>query len=128
MKVQPFIRECAVQSKVPELAPSDIALPPDSPALSGQLRRSGAQSQTTGADFRIPVIRLARAAAYLQIPEATLRDLRFYSEDRKSADGHVVPGNGFARSFLKLGRAVYVDVPVFVEIWRAQQSQGVNHG
>lgn len=74
------------------------------------------------------ILRLALAAKHLRLAEATLRDLRFYSEDRKSADGSTIPGNGFARAFLKLGRAVYVDIPVFVEIWRSQQTTGASHG
>ena len=75
----------------------------------------------------VDILRLAMAAKRLQIGEATLRHLRYYADDRKAADGHVIPGNGFARAFLKLGRAVYVDVPVFVEIWRSQQPKGSSH-
>jgi hypothetical protein len=73
------------------------------------------------------ILRLALAAKHLRLAEATLRDLRFHSEDRKSADGRTIPGNGFARAFLKLGRSVYVDIPVFVDIWRAQQKKGASH-
>ena len=74
------------------------------------------------------ILRLALAAKHLQLAEATLRDLRFYSEERKSADGRTIAGNGFARAFLKLGRSVYVDIPVFVEIWRSQQQKGAARG
>ena len=76
------------------------------------------------------ILRLAAAATELEIPEATLRDIRFYAEDRHAADGTAIPGNGFASAFLKLGRSVYVDIPVFVEIWRSQQltSQGARRG
>jgi hypothetical protein len=74
------------------------------------------------------ILRLALAAKHLQLAEATLRHLRFYSEERKASDGHTIPGNGFARAFLKLGRSVYVDIPVFVEIWRSQQTTGAPHG
>ena len=74
------------------------------------------------------ILRFALAAKHLQIGEATLRHLRHYADDRKSADGHVIPGNGFAPAFLKLGRAVYVDIHVFVGIWRSQQTKGTNHG
>lgn len=74
------------------------------------------------------ILRLALAAKHLRLAEATLRDLRFYSEERKAADGRTLPGNGFARAFLKLGRSVYVDIPLFVEIWRSQQSKGASHG
>ena len=76
----------------------------------------------------VDILRFALAAKHLQIGEATLRHLRFYADDRKSADGHVIPGNGFAPSFLKLGRAVYVDIPVFLSIWRSQQPRGGNRG
>lgn len=72
------------------------------------------------------ILRLVLAAKHLQIAEATLRDLRFYSADRLAANGTKIPGNGFAKAFLKLGRAVYVDIPVFVEIWRSQ-SEGGRH-
>ena len=76
------------------------------------------------------ILRLGQAAEHLQIREATLRHLRFYADDRRSADNHVIPGNGFAPAFLKLGRAVYVDIPVFLNIWRSQQatSQGAHRG
>ncbi len=74
------------------------------------------------------ILRLSLAAKHLQLSEATLRHLRFYAEERKAADGHTIPGNGFARAFLKLGRSVYVDIPVFVEVWRSQQTTGASHG
>ena len=74
------------------------------------------------------ILRLAIAAKHLQLAEATLRDIHFYAKGRKAADGSPIPGNGFARAFLKLGRAVYVDIPVFVEIWRSQQTTGASHG
>lgn len=70
------------------------------------------------------VVRLAHAADALCIPEATLRDLRFYSSTRFAANGQVVAGNGFARAFLKLGRSVYVDLTAFDEVWRSQQPKG----
>lgn len=90
-------------------------LPPSSSPPSGTSR--------TG-----PLLRLAVAAKQLQISEATLRDIRFYTEKRHRTDGESIPGNGFAPAFLKLGRAVYVDVSVFLEIWRAKQPKGANHG
>ena len=74
----------------------------------------------------LDILRFAPAAKHFQIKEATLRHIRFYANDRKSADGHVIPGNGFAPAFLKLGRAVYVDLAVFMEIWREQQLQGAS--
>ena len=75
---------------------------------------------------QVEILRFAPAAKHLRIKEATLRHIRFYADDRKSADGHVIPGNGFAPAFLKLGRAVYVDLAVFMEIWREQQLQGAS--
>jgi hypothetical protein len=74
------------------------------------------------------ILRLVLAAKHLRLAEATLRDIHFYSKGRKAADGTTIPGNGFARAFLKLGRAVYVDIPVFVEIWRSKQTTGASHG
>lgn len=76
----------------------------------------------------VDILRFALAAKYLQIGEATLRQLRFYADDRKSADGQVIPGNGFAPAFWKLGRAIYVDIPVFLNVWRSQQPHGGNRG
>ena len=73
------------------------------------------------------ILRLALAAKQLQISEATIRDLRFYAKARRCTDGRTIPGNGFAPAFLKLGRAVYVDIAVFLEIWRAKQSKGASH-
>ena len=73
------------------------------------------------------ILRLSVAAKHLQIAEATFRQLRFESEERKAANGRLLPGNGFAKAFMKLGRAVYVDVPVFLEIWRAQQLKEASH-
>ena len=74
------------------------------------------------------ILRLKVAAAELGIAEATLRDLRFYSEGRKPCSGQTLPGNGFAPAFLKLGRAVYIDVAKFVAIWRSQQHGGGERG
>jgi len=42
-----------------------------------------------------------------------------------SARGKGALGNSFARAFITLGRAIYVDVLVLEEIVRAK---GVNHG
>lgn len=81
----------------------------------------GAATRT--ADIR----RFGLAAKTLNVPEATLRDIRFYSEDRRAADGRLIPGNGFAPAFMKLGRALYVDLSIFAEIWRAQQAKGASH-
>jgi hypothetical protein len=64
------------------------------------------------------------ASVTLGVPTATLRDLRVYSADRLNASGRLVPGNGFADAFLKLGRAVYVDVVRFEEILRSQSKGG----
>ena len=69
--------------------------------------------------------RFGLAAKMLNVPEATLRDIRFHTEDRRSSDGRLIPGNGFAPAFLKLGRALYVDLAIFTDIWRAQQSEGL---
>lgn len=77
---------------------------------------------------RNQILRFALAAKHLQLGEPTLRHLRHYAEDRKSASGQVIPGNGFAPAFLTLGRALYVDVIAFVEIWRSQQAHGNDHG
>jgi hypothetical protein len=73
-------------------------------------------------------VRLTQAAEVLGIPEATLRDIRFKSAPRFAASGKLIPGNGFAPAFLTLGRAVYVDLSVFVDIWRSQQTGGASHG
>jgi len=75
----------------------------------------------------LEVLRLALAAKHLGLKEATVRHLRHYSANRRSASGHEIPGNGFAPAFLTLGRAVYVDIPVFLSIWRSQQPLGGNH-
>lgn len=75
----------------------------------------------------VAILRFALAAKHLQIGEATLRHVRYYAGDRQSANGQVIPGNGFAQAFLKLGRAVYVDIPAFLEIWRSQQLKGRVH-
>lgn len=83
---------------------------------------------TNGMPEHPSIVRIALAARQLDIAVATLRDIRFYSLARKSADGTQIPGNGFATAFLTLGRAVYVDIPVFVEIWRSQQQKEVLHG
>ena len=74
------------------------------------------------------VLRLALAAKHLQIPEATLRDVRFHSSPRFGASGRVIQGNGFAGAFLTLGRAVYIDLTVFEQIWRSTQPKGGAHG
>ena len=76
----------------------------------------------------IQILRLTHAAKHLGIGEPTMRQIRHYSEDRFAANGQVVSGNGFAPAFLKLGRAVYVDVAKFTEIWRGQQVYGGVHG
>lgn len=73
-------------------------------------------------------LRIRDAAVELGIPDATIRDIKFKSQTRHAANGHVVKGNGFALAFLKLGRAVYVDIPVFRQIWRDQQTKGASHG
>lgn len=73
------------------------------------------------------ILRLELAAKHLQISVATFRQLRFESAERKAANGQTVPGNGFAKAFLKLGRAVYVDIPAFLDIWRSQQSKEFRH-
>ena len=59
-----------------------------------------------------------------------MRDIRFKASPRYAASGQIIPGNGFAAAFLTLGRAVYVDLLKFEEIWRsAQPSNGeVRHG
>lgn len=67
--------------------------------------------------------RFNEAARQLNIPVATLRDIRFKSTDRISSNGSIVAGNGFATAFVTLGRALYVDIPVFLTIWRMQGTQ-----
>lgn len=74
-----------------------------------------------------PILRLAHAAVHLRIPEATLRDLKFYSERRTTAKGVVIAGNGFATAFLKVGRSVYVDIPEFCAIVRSKNVRGDRH-
>lgn len=74
-----------------------------------------------------PILRLALAAVHLQISEATLRDLKFYSERRTTARGVVIEGNGLATAFLKIGRSVYVDVPEFCAIVRSKNAKGDRH-
>lgn len=75
----------------------------------------------------IPPVRITHAPARTGVPLATLRDLHFYSRARQAANGKTIPGNGYAPAFLKLGRAVYVDVVRFSEIWRAQQNKEFRH-
>ena len=73
-----------------------------------------------------PPVRITLAPTPTGVPLATLREIRFYSQDRLAADGTKIAGNGFAPAFLTLGRAVYVDVVRFAEIWRSQ-SEGGRH-
>jgi hypothetical protein len=75
-----------------------------------------------------PPVRMPEAPLPTGVPLATLRDLRFYSRDRVSAKGQTIPGNGFAPAFLKLGRAVYVDVATFRAIWRSKQQESAGGG
>ena len=81
-----------------------------------------------GLDHQPDIVRISEAAQRLGIPLPTLRDIRFYSQPRYGADGNLRPANGFASAFLKLGRAVYLDVPGFQHIWRKKQSTGDAHG
>ena len=74
------------------------------------------------------IVRFALAAKQMGMPEATLRDTRFYADDRVAANGQVIPGNGFAPAFLKLGRALYVDIPMFGAILRSKNSKGGTNG
>lgn len=129
MSVRLRIRESAVQLGMPEAPLQAVEFIPQ-PRLSlddGTLRRN-LPTPATVAPIGREVLRFALAARHLQIAEATLRDIRFYSADRTTAKRQKIPGNGFARAFLKLGRSVYVDIPVFVEIWRSQQTTGASHG
>lgn len=75
-------------------------------------------SATTPTSYGISPI--ADAATLLNIKLPTMRDLRYHSEDRHNKKGQLVDGNGFSRAFLTLGRKVYVDVDVFIEIWRSK--------
>ena len=74
------------------------------------------------------VLPLALAAQRLLIPLAGLRHLRYHCDDRQQADGSTVCGNGFGPAFLKLGSKVYVDIPIFMEIWRSQQKTESRRG
>lgn len=44
---------------------------------------------------------------------AAIRALIFNSEDRYSASGQVVRGNGLARAIIRIGRRVYIDADEF---------------
>ena len=96
----------------PALLPAD----PPPPYYRNFLREELAQRHSHAPQ----VLRLGAAAKALGIPVATLRDIRFHSLGRYAASGRVIDGNGFAPAFLTLGRAVYVDLMVFNQIWRTR--------
>lgn len=70
----------------------------------------------------IAPVRIVDAEGPTGVKLSVLRQLWFRSLDRVAANGQVLPGNGFAPAFLKLGRAVYVDVGAFHALWRKAQS------
>ena len=45
---------------------------------------------------------------------ASMRNIIFNAQDRHSSKG-VVPGNGFAKSIIRLGRKILIDEEVFFE-------------
>ena len=62
-------------------------------------------------------VRLEHWSEMTDIPMGSLRDIAFYAKERVNSRGDVIPGNGFAPAFLRLGRAVYVIPAVFMRIW-----------
>jgi len=64
---------------------------------------------------------LKRAAVYYEEPEATLRDRHFHSRPRVAANGQTIPGNGFERAFVKIGRSVRLVPDKYEEIIFSQQ-------
>ena len=68
-----------------------------------------------------PPVRITLAPALTGVKLSVLRQTWFEAKDRLAASGQTIPGNGFAPAFLKLGRAVYVDVPTFMTIWLSKQ-------
>ena len=76
------------------------------------------------------VVRLELGSQKTGLPCPTLRDLYYHSRQRVSARGQVVEGNGFASAFVKIGRALYLDLVRFDHIVRSQQptDQGAYRG
>ena len=84
-------------------------------------------TQAANSELFAFTVRLKPAAEHLCIPLGTMRDLKFYSEERITSKGQTIPGNGFAPAFLKIGRAVYVDIQRFCAIVRSKNAKGDGH-
>lgn len=76
------------------------------------------------------IVRVHLGSQRSGIPLATLRDLYYHSPERVSARGQVVEGNGFASAFVKIGRALYLDLVRLDHIVRSKQAmhQGAHRG
>ena len=61
----------------------------------------------------VTVKELPNIAGYGCFSEAAIRHLIFNAEDRFSASGEVIPGNGLAYAVLRLGRRVLLDLDEF---------------
>lgn len=61
----------------------------------------------------VTVKELPNIPGYSCFSEAALRHLIFNSEDRLTASGEIIPGNGLACAVLRLGRRVLLDLDEF---------------
>lgn len=61
----------------------------------------------------VTVKELPNIPEYACFSEAAIRHLIFQSEDRFSASGEVIPGNGLACTILRIGRRVLLDLDEF---------------
>lgn len=63
----------------------------------------------------VPLAQVPTASGYTWLSLSTLRQWVFYAQDRYSADGNKIPGNGFDICILRVGRRVLIDLEKFQE-------------